>query len=187
MLDTTLFNLSLPDNSIKDSDALVLSGCRVTLAGSSPYSELDELNYYPLNSNDYEAGRTDIEFSFDNILKNQYSKFYIQCVAIRIDNQTLCKIDKNYLSESLHERHFTKVTKNGKLALGLSYYFRSDKEKEQLLNCKLFCVEGFFALNKKTNVYGFMCRIKKKDDSWELIEGNTYKIYKNTSIKNLYH
>jgi len=187
MLDTTLFNLSLPDNSSKESDALILSGCRVVLGGASPYSELDELNYYPLNCNDYECGRTDIEFSFDNSFKASYSKFFIQCVSIRTDDKLLCKINKNPLPKFLLNNNYTKITKSGKIAFGLSYYFKSKEEKEQLLNCKLFCVEGFVALNKKTNVYGFMCLIKKKNNGWELVEGNTYKIYKDTNINNLYH
>jgi len=185
LFDTTLFNVSIPDVSTNKGKALVLSGCRVVLSEEGvPYSEFDELNYYSLNCNDFGCGRTDIELSFENIFQNPYFKFYVKCVAIRTESEVLCKINRN---PALEYDSYTKVTKEGKFAWGLRYYFRTKKEHQLIINCKSFCVEGFVAIKKETNVYGFMCQIRKTDNGWQMSEGNTYRIYKHANIKNLYH
>lgn len=80
--------------------------------------------------------------------------------------------------------NFTKVTKEGKIALGLEYYFTTQREYNLLLNCESFCVEGFVAFKKKTNVY--VCT-EKTDCGWKMTEGNTYQINKRVNIENLYH
>lgn len=187
MFDTTLFNVSIPNISANEGSALVLSGCRVNLSEDIPYSEFDELSYYSLNCNDFGCGGADIELSFDNNFKNPYFKFYIQCVAIRTDSGVLCKINRSSIHKDSALDNFSKITKDGKMALGLGYYFKTQKEYEMLTHCKSFCIEGFIAIKKKTNVYGFVCRLKKTDDGWQMIEGNTYRIYKRVNIRNLYH
>lgn len=187
MLDTTLINVSIPVVSTKNSKALVLSGCRVVLSENIPYSELDELNYYSLNCNDYGHGGANIELNFENKFQNPYFKFFAQCIAIRTDREILCKINLNSMSNVSNISNYSKITKDGKLALGIYYYFRSQKEQEQLIKCHSFSIEGFIALKKKTNVYGFMCQIEQTNDGWQMIEGNTYQIYKHANITGLYH
>lgn len=187
MLDTTLFNVNLPTIEVNENKSLILTGCRVVLPEDIVYSELDELNYYCLNCNDYGYGRTDIELSFENIFRDPYFDYWIQCVSIRADNKIICKINNNRYYEKLKYSHYTKITKEGKLALGMGYYFRDDLERSLLMNCSSFCIEGFIALSRKTNVYGFMCRVENINNCWEISEGNTYRTYKNTNIKWLVH
>jgi len=187
LLDTTLFNVSLPSAPTNAGKALILSGCRVVLDKNIPYSEFDELNYYSFNCNDYGYGRTDVELSFENIFKNPYSRFFVRCLAIRTNNAILCKIDQNIVPKISMIENYTKITKDGKVAIGIGYYFRSQHERDLLVNCSSFCVEGFFALGKKTKVYGFMCRIDQTDGGWCMSEGNTYQTYKHTNIKSLHN
>ncbi len=183
-----LINVNLPARTINQNKSLVLSGCQVIMSeGVLPYSELDELSYYYLNNNDYNFGETKIELFFDNNFENPYLEFYIQCVSIRADNNTLCKINKNLSSKIMKKTYHTKIKRDGKVALGVGYFFRTEKEKSYLINCKSFLIEGFLALNKKSNVYGFMCCVEKTENGWSLREGNTYRIYNNNSIDDLYH
>lgn len=167
--------------------SLVLCGCRVKLFEDQAYSELDELNYYALNSNDFGFGRVDVEISCENNLANPYTKFYISCVAIRADNKILCKINRNGTPNILALPNYTKITKDGKMAFGISYYFQSDNERDLLLKCNSFCFEGFIALKKKTDVFGFMCRVEQANNGWIMDEGNTYRIYKKANIDYLCH
>lgn len=187
MFDTTLFNVNIPVKLTGDgrSKALVLSGCRVVVSENIPYSEFDELNYYALNCNDYGHGRVDIELSFENSKIDPYFEFFIQCVTIRTDKSVLCKVNQNRVANPYG--NFTKVTKEGKIALGLEFFFRTQSEYELLMNCESFCVEGFVAFKKKTNIYGFMCRTEKTDSGWRMTEGNTYQINKRVNIEKLYH
>lgn len=186
MLDTTLFSVSFPAN-ITSSKSLILSGCRVILPEEKAYSEFDELNYYDLNANDYECGRVDIEISCENNFSNPYTRFYISCVAIRADYKILCKVNQNVTLKSFGLHNYTKVTKEGKMAFGISYYFKSMEERNLLLGCHAFCIEGFVALKKKTNGYGFMCRVEQSNGKWIIEEGNTYQIYHNKNIEYLCH
>lgn len=137
MLDTTLFSVSFPA-SITSSKSLVLSGCRVALPEGQTYSEFDELNYYDLNANDYECGRVDIEICCENSFPNPYSKFYISCVSIRTDCKILCKINHNLTSKLLLLPNYTKVTKEGKVAFGISYHFKSMEERNLLIRLSFF-------------------------------------------------
>lgn len=190
MLDTinkTLFNVSLSTHYSNESTALVLSGCKVILSEDIPYSELDELSCYYLNNNDYDCGRIIVELYFNNYFIDPYFEFYIQCVSIRADNNLLCKINKNLKQQTMGNKNYTKITKEGKLSIGIGYFFKSQRECEMLFNCKSFCIEGFVAPKKKNNVYGFMCCVEQNADEWILDEGNTYRINKNISINNLYH
>ncbi|MEA5056121.1 hypothetical protein SDC9_150204 [bioreactor metagenome] len=183
MLDTTLFSVSIPVNNTP-SESLILSGCRVGVPEDQTYSELDELNYYALNNNDFEWGSVNIEICCENNFLNPYSDFYISCVSIRADSKILCKISRN---TSIKQRNYAKVTKEGKIAFGISYYFTSMAERNLLLHCHTFCIEGFVAFKKKTNVYGFMCRVGQSDGEWIMEEGNTYRIYYNQNIDHLCH
>lgn len=190
MLDTsvTLINVNYNRTQpFKQTSGLILSGCRVTLSGNTTYSEIDELNFYDLNCNDYGFGRVDIELTFENIFSDPYFKFYISCVSIRSDGKTICKINRNHISKIFLNDNYTKLTKDSKLALGLSYYFKSQEEQNLLVCCNSFCVEGFVAFKKKKNNYGFVVRVEKKDNIWTLVDGNTYRIYKNININSLCH
>lgn len=187
MFDTTLFNVSLPSITTNENKSLIISGCRVVLPETIEYSELDDLNYYRLNSNDFNSGRADIELSFENGFKDPYFIYYVQCVTIRADKKIICKINRNRSQEILKLNNYTKVTKEGKLALGISYYFKTEAERSLLLHCNSFCIEGFVALKSKTNVYGFMCRVDRVQGDWVISEGNTYRIYRHTNIRYLAH
>lgn len=180
-----LFDVNLANSNTSQNNALILSGCKVKL-NAVPYSELDELTYYYLNNNDFGYGIIKIELNFENTFINPYFDFYIQCVSIRADNKTICKIDKNPSSIS-NKHNYTKLNKWNKLSLGVRYNFRSIDERDDILNCSSFCIEGFVALKNKTSVYGFMCHVQKIDNEWYLIDGNTYKPYKNVHINSLHH
>lgn len=186
MLDLTLFKVGLPSKeNNRQSTALILSGCRTIVADKTAYSEQDEQNYCLLNDiNDF--GILDIELSFENTMKNPYSKFYIQCVTIRTDNEKICAIDKSNSTMSKSD-NYTKITKEGKMAVGITYFFRSAEEREKLLNCHSFCVEGFISLKNKTTVYGFVCRVVHKAEGWELVDGNTFKTALHTNIESYIH
>lgn len=186
MLDLTLFKVGLPskENNIQ-STALILSGCRTIVTDETSYSEQDEQNYCLLNDvNDF--GKLDIELSFENTMKNPYLKFYIRCVTIRTNNEKICAIDKS-MPEQFKFDNYTKVTKDGKMAVGITYFFRSAEEREKLLNCNSFCVEGFISLKNKTTVYGFVCRVVHQADGWELVDGNTFRTSLHTNIESYIH
>lgn len=186
MLDTTLFSVSIPSRPVPNQ-ALIISGCSVILPEQQEYSELDELNYYDLNNNDYGFGRADIQIFCENNGSIPYQRFFVSCVSIRADNQTLCKINRNIAGHKFSLQSYTKATKEGKMAFGISYFFHSMDERILLLKCKSFSIEGFIALQKKSNVYGFMCRVDQSDGQWIMKEGNTYRHYRNKSINSFFH
>ncbi len=187
MLDFTLFEINLPpkENNYKSS-TLILSGCKAVIYDKIAYSEQNEQNFYPLNNaNDF--GKLDIELSFENTIKNPYSKFYVRCVTIRTDNEKICAINKNKSEHFLKFNNYTKITKEGKIAVGITYFFKSDEEYQKLLNCNSFCVEGFVSFKNKTTVYGFVCRAINKTNSWELVDGNTFRTNLHTNIESYLH
>lgn len=178
----TLFEIQ-NEKSASINKALVLSGCNSILFPEKiVYSELDDLNFSFLNSNDYGFGYINIEFCFENNLKEPYVDFYSACFSIRTDNEIVIKINGNPKAKS-----FSKINKDNKLVLGISYYFISEIEREKILNCSIFCIEGFVSLNTKNNIYGIMCRMIKKDGDWSIKDANTYKVYKKIRINNLCH
>lgn len=187
MLDATLFNVSLPEVSVGSKKTLVLSGCRVKLTQDQPYSEFEELTFYSMNNNDYGCGKAEIELFFDNRFSNPYFKFYMQCITIRTNSKLLIKSNINTMSNVVLEHRYSKVTKDGKVSFGLGYFFRTEKERQMLRNSESFCVEGFIAIGRKRNVYGFVCQMRKRNGEWILTDGNTYKIYKRTNIQTLAH
>ena len=184
MLDS---NITLLKTEIKNIDvrneSLLLSGCNVKLHKNEEiYSEFDELNFSYLNSNDYGCWNMEIELCFENNFKNPYQEFYARCFTIRTDNGIRIKINGDN-----SDKTYSKVNKDNKFVIGIGYFFSSEEEKEKILNCKLLCLEGFVALQKKKNVYGIMCRLCKDNDLWEVMDANTYRISKGISILNLFH
>ena len=188
MLDSTvnLFNVSVSPVETNSNKSLILSGCRVMLADESLYSEIEELNFYRLNSNDYGFGFMSLEMSFDGVLCS-YARFFVQCVTLRINNRVLFKINRGPSFFDSINKCYTKINKEGKMVLGVDYYFKTEEERRLILNCDSFCFEGFMALNNKMNVYSFVCKAQKNGDNWVLLDGNTYKTTKFQSIDSFVH
>ena len=185
-INTTLFSVNSSKTQTQNQ-SLVLTGCRVILPETQNYSEFDACNYYSLNNNDFEHGSANIEISCENNFANPYGQFFIACVSIRADHKLLCKIERNNTHKFLDFPHYTKVTKNGNMVFGIKYYFKTQEQRDLLLNCSSFCIDGFVAFQKKRNVFGFMCRVVKSCDNWEMCEGNSYKLHTKTHIDHLYH
>lgn len=184
MLDLTLFEVNLPlKENKKPSTALILSGCRATISDKIAYSEQNELNFYALNNAD-NFGKLDIELSFENTIKNPYMRFFVRCVTIRTDNERICAIDKNGY---VQVKNYTKVTKEGKMAIGITYFFRSEEERQKLSSCNSCCIEGFVSFKNKTTIYGFVCRAVCLKESWELVDGNTFRTALHTNIESYIH
>lgn len=181
------FSIPVPTSLQYGRDVLALTGCKVVHQDNDLYSEIDELNFYRLNSNDYECGRIDIELSFDGTTKKPYSNFKARCISIRSDHGANIKINGLTPLHKISPKSYTKVSKEGKLVLGLSYYFSNEDECEKILNCTSFCIEGFFSLGCDYNVYSFSCITKKINDNWCLDVGNVSRIYHLTNINNLLH
>lgn len=200
-----LFDVNTSNDSDNKNNALILSGCKLSILENITYSELDENNYIYINDNDYGCECINIELNFDNNYKNPYFEFFLNCITIRVDNKILFKdLDTNYTHYKLYTKRkvnkvlakkkvdrryksYTKINKNGKLSIGVGYFFKSKEEYKIIKECNSFIIEGFIALNKKNNIYGFMCEVKKEEDLWFLSEGNTYKIFKNSKIDELSH
>ncbi len=168
-----------------NSQELTLTGCKVVHYESGFYSIIDDLNFYRLNSNDYNLGRIDIELSFQEEIKNPYTTFEFRCITFQTDLGVARKIKGVTNLHKFSSKSYTKVSKDGKLVLGISYYFPDEETKNGILNCKAFALDGFFCLGSKRNVYSFSCATKKVNDNWILDVGNTSKIYKFTHINNL--
>lgn len=192
MLDNkikTLFCVNIENNKINDihkNTALILSGCEVTLS-EDIYSEMKEMNCYYLNNNDYGYDSFTIELYFENNLVNPYLQFYLSCISIRIDNSYICKINRNLSYKTSKNKFYTKINKDGKISIGLGYHFTSYEEYLILNNCKSFIIEGYLALEKKNNVFGFMCHVIKSHDNWLMYKGDTHKVYKKNNINNFIH
>lgn len=178
----TLFNLNLSNDNKNKNNVLILSGCKLLMSDDIKYSELNENNYLYLNNNDYGYGYMNIDINFDNNYNNPYFNFYVNCITIRIDNKIYLKSNNN-----CNQEVYTKINKNGKLSIGIGYFFKSLEENKAVEGCNSFMIEGFIALNKKNNVYGFMCEVINNKNTWELLEGNTYKLYKKNKIDVLNH
>ena len=99
----------------------------------------------------------------------------------------MIEVLKNIMTKELAENSILPLNFHSIVSPLSKTYFRSQKEQEQLIKCHSFSIEGFIALKKKTNVYGFMCQIEQTNDGWQMIEGNTYQIYKHANITGLYH
>lgn len=184
MLDNKMILFEIQnEKSAATNKSLILSGCNAILfPEKTVYSELDDLNFSFLNSNDYGFGCINVEFCFENNLKEPYVGFYSACFSIRTENEIVIKINGDPKAKS-----FSKINKDNKFVLGISYYFRSEIEREKILNCNIFCIEGFVSLDTKTNIYGIMCRLMKKEGNWSIEDANTYRIYEKNIITNICH
>lgn len=183
----TLINVTLPPISVESKKALVLTGCNVKLLDEEVYSEFEELNYYSFNCNDYGCGQIWIHLLFENNFNNPYFTFFLQSISIRTNNGIKIKVNKNAMPDRFMLPNYSKVTKEGKVAVGLGWYPTSEEEVELLKKSKLLSVEGFVAIDKPKNIYSFVCKLVKDNDEWHLVEGNTYRIYKNRHIRSLSH
>lgn len=179
----TLFSVNISNDINNTNNALILSGCKLLMLDDIKYSELNENNYFYLNNNDYGYSCMNIDINFDNNYNNPYFNFYVNCITIKIDNKIYLKKTNNDCNQEV----YTKINKNGKLSIGIGYFFKSLEEIKTVEGCNSFMIEGFIALNKKNNVYGFMCEILNDKNTWKLLEGNTYKLYKKIKIDLLNH
>jgi hypothetical protein len=76
----TLFSVSLPKNKVTNS-AYTAVGCKAYIRDkndkhSAAYSEMEEIGFSSLNSNDYGTCCMDVEFCFDNNQPEPYQYFY---------------------------------------------------------------------------------------------------------------
>lgn len=165
-----------------ESDAIILYKCRVFDGEQNAYSEVDEGSYCLLNLNDG-FGEMKIEFSFSNADKYFYKNYYVNCVAIRTNFGVIYKTPAKFNPRKC----YSKITKDGKFAIGLSYYFHNKNEIEELLNSEQFIIEFSLAINNPKNTYQIVCNFVKSEKGWKLKDGNTYRIYKNKHINSYIH
>ena len=198
MLDASLFPITLfsvenlfPCKTISDN-RLVLHSCSARFGQEKIYSAFEEMNSVCINMNDYGCGYIEYEFSFEEHFKTPYMKFYLSAFSFRMDTlprpiKENCLHPHGTVARALIPPGWTKVNRNGLLSISVLYYFKNSAEREAFLNCNELCIEGFIALNKKTNCYGMVCRLKKSNNTWELIDANTYHPYKRKNIDNCLH
>lgn len=185
MLD---FNISLdftPDikfTSHDKIDALVITSCSIHMVPNDDrmYSDLEDLTYNALNGAKTDLGFIDIEVGFAGYTGKPYPMVYTKCFALRTDNYQLIKPMKmvNDPSES-------KINRRGETVIGVRYYFRTEKEIENLLQCNRILFEFFFSLEKPTNTYGAMCQLQKQGSEWRAEYANTYRPHYAKNIENL--
>lgn len=186
MLDpkVTLFSYSasIPVTMKTENHALILKSCNVyAFSADRIFSELDELTFDTLNSNDYSCGSLDIEFVILNgMIKEVYPDFYTKCMVIRTNTKCCIKPMK-----TKNAAHYSKVNQDGDLVIGIRYYFKNSKEIQQIKNCTALLVEGFIALGDPRNVFGIMCQLKKEQDIWKISSSFTYRPKEAKNIKNL--
>ena len=186
MLDpkVTLFSFSASTPLVMkpENHALILKSCNIyAFSANRIYSELDELTFDTLNSNDYGCGSLEVEFTISNgITSEAYPDFYTKCIALRTDTQCHIKPMK-----AGNAAHYSKVNQNGDLVIGIRYYFKSEKEIQQIQNCTALLIEGFIALGQPQNVFGIMCQLEKESDIWKISSSFTYKPKHAKNIKHL--
>ena len=185
MLDTDvkLFEIHFPKQDVKNN-TLILNGCNAYLnekKESIIYSELEEMSYVYLNSNDYE-NYIQIEFSFCNNQSSSYQKYWARCFSIRTDNGVKIKIN----GIKYNYNTITKVNKRGDIVLGIVMFLKKDIY-EALLEAKVILIEGFIALNRKCNTYGVAVELIKKRNKFKVIFANTFKYKKYDNIYNKWH
>lgn len=168
-----------------EQEHLVLSDCKISTEIKHPYSEIDELNFCLFNSNN-DCGHLLIELVFEPI-DRPYSQFYMGCLSLRTDNGLVIKINQPSSIKELVSKNYTKVNKFGQPVIGFEYFFRNEKEREIFYISQSVCFEGYLSLRKKNKSFGFVCKAIQKDACWHFTEGNTYRIYKRTNIRRLYH
>lgn len=166
----------------KKIDEIIVSSCKVHyFSDNRLWSSFDELSYNDLNNNDYGFGVLDFEIGFTGYKGTAYPKVYTKCFRLLTDRKTLIKPMKFSNVSSL-----SKINLKGELVMGIRYYFRTEKEMKELLDCKQILIESFFALGKKTNTYAFACQMHKdNNDEWCCSYANTYRIKRKSNIKYL--
>ncbi len=180
----TLFNIQLPQFKVENR-SLSFAACNSYLyTERKTSSEFDELNFICLNCNNG-FGFIEIEFCFENNLENPYVPIYGRCFSIRTDNKITIK--KNGPLINGIDRNYSKINKENQFVVGICYFFQNDVEREKILSCRQFCIEGFIALGKKTNTYGVMCRLNKVNNEWNIVDASSFRTYKNTNINSLCH
>lgn len=191
--EVKLFDVNIEPSSqlLKNkTDRLVFNSCKAIVFDKT-HSEFDELTFANLNHNDYSFGYVEYEFSFLENFKNPYMKFFISCFAIRTSHLgrpiKLNTPRPNRKIKFFNPDNYTKVNQKGNLSFGIRFFFRSEEEREAILNSEELCIEGFVALGKKNNVYDIMCRITKKENDWEIYEAYTYRTNPKTHIYSLVH
>lgn len=186
MLDpkVTLFSFSASTSTAtpKESQALILKGCNIyAFSAGRIFSEFDELNFDSLNSNDYGFGTLELEFILSGgIDRDAYPDFYTKCIVMRTDPKYFIKPMK-----TRDKANCSKVNQDGDLVIGIRYYFRDEKEIQEIQNCTSFLIEGFIALGTPKNVYGIMCQLEKECDAWRISSSYTYKPKYAKNIKHL--
>lgn len=184
MLDLN-FSLEVkPDMTLSRTsqiDGLRIEGCAIhCFADNRLWSDFDDLSYNRLNMNDRGFGVLDIEISFSGYKQKAYPDVYTKCFVLRTDNNLVIKPLKTTNGKSI-----SKINMRGELVVGLRYYFRSEEEIEKLKNCMDLSFEAFLALGSMKNTYAFMCQLVKTNATWEMKEGNTYRLRKYDNIKSL--
>ncbi len=181
-------NLSLPPKANKELDTLILNGIRISL-GDEIYSEIEEQNYFALNNNDYGAGRVDFELQFVPI-REPYCPFWIGCTSIQTEHETHKPNPPISRYKANHEQTSQiKITYENKMAAGITYFFNTDEDRKNFLQSRVFLIEGFIALKKQDNVFGFLCKVEKdtNEDKWCFVEGYTNRPLKKANIDQFVH
>lgn len=187
----TLFDVKTQNsNANTNSNRLVINSCKA-IVHYKIYSELEELNFANINSNNYDYGYIEYEFGFNEKFENPYKTFYISLFAIR-GNLLGYPIKINPPRPSTTpkirlNKNYSKVNKDGNMSLGVRYFFRSLKEREALIDGDEVLIEGCIALDTRKNNYDIMCRIIKDGDEWILDEANTYRTHKKMDLYRLWH
>lgn len=176
------FSASAPAITPPESHALILKECKVyAFSAGRIFSEFEELTFDSLNCNDYGFGTLELELTFSSgIVKEAYPDFYTKCVVIRTDKQFFIKPMK-----MRNRAHCSKINRVGDIVVGLRYYFRSEKEIQQIVSCTSLLIEGFVALGKPQNVFGIMCQLEKEGSTWQISSSYTYKPKYAKNIKRL--
>lgn len=195
MLDGKIVLFEINNSVNKQSEKLkpnrlIFNSCKAIISDKL-FSELDELNFANLNTNDYGLGYIDFEFGFKENFTNPYMKFYASCFDIRT-NKSPCPIRLDSIRLNKDRRRFlidnyTKVDKFGNLAFGIRFFFRSEEERNALLTCECLCIEGSISFGNKHNVYDIMCKLEKDKNGWRLDDAFTYRKNPRTHIDSLIH
>lgn len=184
-------NLQVGNSGKSKSERLILDSCKAIIYDKT-YSELDELSFANLNHNDYGFGYIEYEFGFKESFSNPYMKFYVACFTLRM-NLLGYPIKLNIIGRQkgepkcLYPNNYTKVNKYGNMALGIRFFFRSEEERNAILNSEEICIEGNISLDSKRNVYDIMCRIVKTESNWEIEDAYTYRSHPKSYIYSLIH
>ena len=181
----TVFEVHMPWQEGKN-ESLVLIGCNAYLKSgeweeTDVYSEMEELSYSYLNSNDTMGRKLEIELCFSNNQKNAYQCFWANCFSIRTDSGLVLKLCKRHWDKA-----YSKVNMNNEMVLGVGCFIEKNVY-EKMLNAKNIVIEGCVALEKYSNTYGVSVQLKKEENDYKLKYANTYRFAKCDDIRNKVH